>query len=369
MYENVIRKLLDIAGITLNGNKSHDIIIRDSRTFRRIIRGHSLGLGESYMDGWWDCECLDEFFTKILRANLNYKLAFGLRMIIVSFSSRLFNLQTIKRSKQVAERHYDLGNELYSQILDPTMTYSCGYWKDASNLNQAQLHKLDLICRKLELKPGETLLDIGCGWGGLAKYAAEKYGVEVTGITISQEQYNYAKKITSKLPVNIILQDYRETIGTFDKVVSVGMFEHVGIKNYKEFFQIANKKLKDQGLFLLHTIGDKKSDFESDQWLGKYIFPNGKVPSMKQFSHASEGVFLVEDFHNFGLDYDKTLMAWHENFNKNWGNIKHKYDEIFFRMWNYYLLMCAATFRARNNQLWQIVMSKPEREIGYVGVR
>jgi len=283
--------------------------------------------------------------------------------------AKLINEQTKERSLIVGEQHYDLGNDLYELMLDNYMIYSCGYWKNATNLNEAQEAKLDLICRKLRLKPGMTVLDIGCGWGGFAKYAAEHYDVKVTGVTISKEQAKYAQEFCKGLPVTILVKDYRDVKEAFDRVVSIGMFEHVGYKNYREFMEVSNHCLKDNGLSLLHTIGSNTTVTSGDPWILKYIFPNSMLPSICQIANAFEGLFIMEDWHNFGADYDKTLMAWHERFTKNWDKVKEKYGERFYRMWNYYLLSCAALFRARQAQLWQIVLSKKGVPGGYKSIR
>jgi cyclopropane-fatty-acyl-phospholipid synthase len=275
--------------------------------------------------------------------------------------AKLFNLQSKNRAFQVGEVHYDAGNDLFEKMLDPHMIYSCAYWEKATNLNRAQEHKLQMICEKLELKPGEKLLEIGCGWGGLAAYAAENYGVEVLGITISQQQQKLAQERCKDLPVKIELIDYRDLSGSFDKIVSVGMFEHVGAMNYRTYFQHASRLLKDQGLFLLHTIGSDVKINRTDPWIDKYIFPNGQIPSPIEITENIDRLFLIEDWHNFGGDYDKTLMAWHQNFDQYWPDIAANYDERFYRMWKYYLLSCAGYFRSRQGQLWQLILSKRSR--------
>jgi cyclopropane-fatty-acyl-phospholipid synthase len=254
-------------------------------------------------------------------------------------------------------------------MLDPSMSYSCAYWPEASSLDEAQRNKLDMICRKLDLQPGERLLDIGCGWGGLAQYAAQNYGVEVFGITVSEEQRKLALERCVGLPVTIELQDYRKLSGQFDKIVSVGMFEHVGPKNYKTFFTIAERLLKDQGLFLLHTIGSYRSTLKLDPWIDKYVFPNGRLPSAAEIAGAVENRFLIEDWHNFGTDYDRTLMAWWEKFENSWSALEEKYGGRFYRMWKYYLMSCAGFFRARQGQLWQVVLSKRMHAGVYRSVR
>jgi cyclopropane-fatty-acyl-phospholipid synthase len=254
-------------------------------------------------------------------------------------------------------------------MLDKRKAYTCGYWKNARNLDEAQEAKLDLVCRKLNLKPGQKILDIGCGWGCFAKFAAEKYGVSVTGVTVSKEQINLGRKLCAGLPVEMLLQDYRDIKGIFDHIVSIGMFEAVGYKNYRSFMKLVSDHLKDNGLFLLHTIGTNVSAKTTDKWIDKYIFPNGMMPSIQQIGAAIEKIFIMEDLHNFGTYYDKTLMAWFENFDNNWSKLKPKFDERFYRMWKYYLLMCAGSFRARANQLWQIVLSKKSINDGYLSVR
>jgi cyclopropane-fatty-acyl-phospholipid synthase len=365
--EQRIQELLSLAGIKINGNNPWDIQVKDKSVYSRVLSNGSLGLGESYMEGLWDCEQLDEFFNRVLRANLDKKV--DVTFIWHVLKAKFLNLQSESRAFLVGQHHYDLDNELYRLMLDKRMIYSCGYWKNAKNLDEAQEHKMDLICKKVGLKKGMKVLDIGCGWGGFAKYAAEKYKVSVVGVTVSKEQAKLARQVCKGLPVEIRVQDYRSLNEKFDRIISIGMFEHVGPKNHREYMKIIYNCLKQEGLFLLHTIGSNESFYVPEPWIHTYIFPNGIVPSAKQIMHACEGLLVLEDWHSFGIDYDKTLMAWHKNFNKNWNKIKSKYDERFFRMWNYYLLSCAGGFRARINQLWQIVLSKKGIEGGYSSIR
>jgi len=361
--EKLIYSLFLQSGVQINGTKPFDIQVKNSEFYQKILSKWSLGLGESYMDGDWDCAQLDECISLLLKQDLNESVK-GLarfRMIGEVLRAKLFNLQSKNRAFQVGEVHYDAGNDLFEKMLDPHMIYSCAYWEKASNLNMAQEHKLQMICEKLELKPGEKLLEIGCGWGGLAAYAAENYGVEVLGITISQQQQKLAQERCKDLPVKIELIDYRDLSGSFDKIVSVGMFEHVGAMNYRTYFQHASRLLKDQGLFLLHTIGSDVKINRTDPWIDKYIFPNGQIPSPMEITENIDRLFLIEDWHNFGGDYDKTLMAWHQNFDQYWPDIAANYDERFYRMWQYYLLSCAGYFRSRQGQLWQLILSKRSR--------
>ncbi|MGA9118384.1 MAG: cyclopropane fatty acyl phospholipid synthase, partial [Bacteroidota bacterium] len=282
---------------------------------------------------------------------------------------RLTNFQSSSRAFIIGERHYDLGNELFVRMLDKRMNYSCAYWENADTLDAAQEKKLDLICRKLRLQPGMRVLDIGCGWGAFGKYAAEHYGVIVVGITVSKHQIDLGRVLCKGLPVTLQLMDYRTVQGTFERIVSVGMIEHVGYKNYRPYFEVAHKCLTDDGLFLLHTIGGNRSVSSIDPWTNKYIFPNGMLPSIAQLGKAMEGLFVMEDWHSFGQYYDRTLMAWYHNVTKAWEKLKDRYDYRFYRMWKYYLLSSAGSFRARRNQLWQIVLSKRGMAGGYQSIR
>lgn len=367
--EVTAQKILSSADIAINGERPSDILVHNHDLFSRVLAQGSLGLGESYMDGWWDSDALDQFFFKLFRSDAIANAPINLNTIFAVMQSKLMNLQSKARAFQVGEQHYDLGDDLFSLMLDKRMIYSCAYWKNAKNLEQAQEHKLDLICKKLYLRPGMKVLDIGCGWGGLAQYMAQKYGVAVTGVTISKEQAKCAQDRCKGCNVEIRLQDYRDLHETFDRIVSVGMFEHVGYKNYQTFIDMCHKLLKDDGLMLLHTIGSNQSYSTGDDWINKYIFTNGMLPSICQIAKTLEGKFVMEDWHNFGADYDKTLMAWHENFVKNWPQIQAKYGDRFYRMWNYYLLSCAGLFRARSIQLWQIVISKKGELGGYQSIR
>ena len=349
----ILQRFLDQFGVQLNGTNPYDIHIVDPRMYQLRLSEPSLIAGETYMEGWWECDRLDELFFRIGRTQSQKSYYPWWSTTSHAIKSLLLNLQSRKRSKEVAERHYNLGNDLYEAMLGPTMAYTCGYWKDTDTLEQAQENKFDLICRKLQLKPGERLLDLGCGWGSFAKFAAERYGCEVVGVNISSEQVHYAQELCSKLPITICLADYRDVKTynphnqLFDKVASIGQFEHVGNRNYPLFFGIVKNLLKDSGLFLLHTIGKNVTSSFVDPWIHKYIFPYGMLPSIVQLAHALEPHFILEDLHNFGADYDKTLMTWHANFIAHWPQLASKFDDRFYRMWTYYLLSCAGGFRAR----------------------
>lgn len=373
--ENILQNILDKAGININGNQPFDIRINDERFYKRLLRNFSLGAGESYMDGWWSCKKLDELFFRVTRQVNTDQFYRSRKFFFLRLINTFINRQTPRRSRQVAMQHYNLDNELYRKMLGESMAYTCAYWRNATTLDQAQRDKFDLVCKKIELKPDDHILELGCGWGSFAKYAAEKYGCKITAVNISDEQIKYAKEFCKGLPVEFHLCDYRDTHIynsknlKFNKAVSIGLCEHVGPKNYRKFFQIVRSNLKEDGLFLLHTIGRNNTFKVVDPWMNKYIFPNGILPSIKQLSSNLENIFIIEDLHNFGSDYDKTLMAWKNNFDKHWPELSTRYDEKFYRMWTYYLASCAGVFRAREMQLWQFVLTPKGKLNGYNSVR
>ena len=355
--KQIILELLGKAGITVDGSNPYDLKVLNEDFYKRVLGQGTLGLGESYMDGWWECEKLDEFFTRALRACLEEEVK-NWRIIPYLAKAAILNAGNYKKAFKIGKEHYDIGNDLYKIMLDKRLVYTCGYWDTAKDLNEAQENKLDLICRKIKLKPGMKVLDIGCGWGSFAKFAAKKYGAQVTGITVSKEQVELGRELCKGLSVEIMLKDYRDMVGEFDAIVSIGMFEHVGYKNYRTYMKKVYSLLREDGLFLLHTIGGNKSAVATEPWMDKYIFPGGMIPSVKQIGKSAEGSFVMEDWHNFGADYDKTLMQWFYNFDNGWDELKVNYSDRFYRMWKYYLLASAGSFRSRKNNLWQVVFSK-----------
>jgi len=358
MFEQ-LGQIMQTAGLTINGPNRHDPKIHHPDFAKRLFSEGMVALGESYMDGWWDCDALDEMVTKGMVDRANTQLWNKRKMVIQIIKAKLINFQKKSRAFEVGEQHYDIGNDLFEKMLDPTMCYSCGYWKDADTLHQAQINKMELVCKKLKLEPGMKVLDIGCGWGSFAEYAVKNYGVEVTGITVSKEQKKLAEERCAGLDVKFLLQDYRDLTGSYDRLVSIGMFEHVGLKNYETYLEKCMSLLEPGGIFVLHTIGTNITHNMVDPWIKKYIFPGGKLPSMVQICSALERRFVLEDMQNFGPDYDRTLMEWRKNFLESYPSLKEKYDERFFRMWMYYINVSAASFRARYNQLWQLVLTKP----------
>ncbi len=367
--KHIIERQLAEADVRINGNRPWDIRIHNERFYGAVLRGGSLAFGETYMAGWWDSAQLDELIARLFSNKITEKVRLTPAVILLFIGAVLGNPGKKSNAFEIGRRHYDLGNDLFERMLDKRMTYTCGYWKDAKNLDEAQEAKLDLVCRKLSLKAGQEILDIGCGWGSFAKFAAERYNVRVVGTTVSKEQMKLGRELCKGLPIEFRLEDYRDTKGAFDHIVSIGMFENVGYKNYRIYMKVVYDHLKDGGLFLLHTIGSAVSNIHTDPWINKYIFPTGMLPSIAQIGKAIERLFVMEDWHNFGADYDKTLMAWFKNFDRNWMEISGKYGETFYRMWKFYLLSCAGSFRARDNQLWQIVLSKKGFSGGYHSMR
>jgi cyclopropane-fatty-acyl-phospholipid synthase len=364
-----ITQLLKGADIEIGGTRPWDVKVLDDRLFGRLMTQGTLGLGESYMDGWWESEAIDQVVYRLLKYDVKAHMPIDLSLVLGVLRSRVLNLQR-RKAFEVGERHYDIGNDLYATMLDKRMVYSCGYWKDADTLDAAQEAKLDLICRKAGLQPGMRILDIGSGWGGFLRFAAERYGVEGVGLTVSKEQAEYANANRGNLPIETRLQDYLGMDGKFDRVISIGMFEHVGVKNYRAYMEKVRQLLTADGLFVLHTIGGNLSQTHGDPWADKYIFPNGMLPSTKQLGSSVENLFVIEDWHNFGAYYDTTLMAWLDNFERAWPTLKgDKYDERLHRMWRYYLCSFAGAFRARAIQLWQVVLSPNGVPGGYVSIR
>ena len=361
--------LLKDAGVTVNGPNPWDIQVHNERMWTRLFSEGSLGLGESYMDGEWDAVDLAEFFNKVLVGGVADKIRITPNLLWQIAQAKLLNMQNIERSRRVARMHYN-ETDAYKASLDARMTGSCGYWPEGvSNLDQAQEAKLDLVCRKIGLKPGQLVWDIGCGWGAFMGFAAEKFGARCVGVTVSPDQAAYGRDRYKDLPIEFQVKDYRQFEGKADHVVSMGMFEHVGHKNYRAYFEKARSVIKDDGLFMMHTIGSQWSSDTIEPWLEKYIFPGGVIPSMAQIGKAIDGLWSVVDVHNIGPHYDKTLCAWYDNFERKWKR-RNTPDEVrFYRLWKYYLLCCAGGFRAKVLQVWQFVLSPTGVPEGYVFAR
>lgn len=361
----LVSGLLERSGVRIDGGRPWDIMVRRPRFYRRALRG-TLGIGESYVDGDWDCDDLAAMFRRVLGVGVQDSLLLRAARAGRALRARLFNLQTRGRARAVAEEHYDLDHRMYALFLGPWNQYTCCFFDGTDDLEQAERAKLEMVCDKLALVPRQRVLDIGCGWGGFAKYAAATRGCQVTGVTLSAEQATCARAETRGLPVEILEADYRDLpeagLPRFDAVTVIGMIEHVGYKNYRRLMQVVARVLKPDGRFLLHTIGNREETAVADPWIEKYIFRNSMIPSMAQLARAAAGLFVIEAWENYGQDYVRTLRAWFENFNRNWPRIQaldgpRRFDTRFRRMWNYYLQSSEAAFAVENLHLWQLVMT------------
>ncbi len=363
------------ADVRFDGARPWDLQVHDSGLYSDLLRRGSLALGEGYVKGCWDCEQLDQLIARLLRAQANRPLSWqaSLRLLGQWLSDQIQNPQGLERAFHVGRQHYDIDQRVYAATLDSRLVYSCGYWQWATNLEQAQLHKLERICQKLQLKPGQRLLDVGCGWGALAAHAAEHHGVEVVGITVSAAQCLWIRERFAHLPIQVELCDYRSLPALFDKpferIVSVGMFEHVGPRNHELFFRCLRQLLDVDGLMLLHTIGHAARRGGTDPWIDAYVFPGGRLPSAPELIQASCAHLRLEDWENFGADYVKTLRAWWQNFAVNWPQLQGEFGQDFYRFWRYYLLSCAGYFQSGQGQLWQVVMSRPDNLAVYRSCR
>lgn len=357
--EALVTKLMAAADVRVNGDRPWDITVHDPRFFDRMIRHGQLGIGEAYMDGWWDCESIDEMSARFIRANLHHESIRDLRFVGYYLKQRMKGIGRKSLSYEIGEAHYNLSNDLFASFLDDTMSYSCGFWREAETLEEAQRAKLDLICRKLDLKPGMKVLEIGCGWGGWARHAAEHYGVEVLGITVSKEQLAWAREKAGDLSVRVELMDYRDVNGWYDRVVSIAMFEAAGQKYFRTFMETVDRVLKPDGQFLLHTIvSNTPIEAAQSRWLNTYIFPNGELPSLAQVYKAAEGLFVAEAAHHFDGYYERTLADWDRRFVANWTTIEKGFDKRFYRMWRFYLQISQGIFKSRLCHLWQFVFTK-----------
>jgi cyclopropane-fatty-acyl-phospholipid synthase len=359
--QSVCTELLAKAGITVGGSEPWDVTVHDERLWPRVLRDGTLGAGEAYVDGWWDSRAVDQTIHRLQRVKAIDALRENWMIVPHLLKARVLNLQTMRRAFGSGQHHYDIGNDLYEAMLDRRMLYTCALWSTgARTLEEAQDAKLELVCKKIGLRAGMRVLDLGCGWGGFAAYAAERHGANVVGYTVSREQVRFAKERYGHLPIDIRLDDYRKATGTYDAVVSIGLMEHVGPKNYRGYFELVDRLLAPNGVAFVHTIGGNKARTQIDPWMDKYIFPNSTLPSLGQLIAAMEGLFIPDDVHNIGEDYDPTLLAWFERFDAAWPALRGKYDERFYRMWKFYLLASAGSFRARAQQLFQIVMARRE---------
>lgn len=363
-HRAVVEPILARADVRIDGQRPWDIRVHDERFFRRVIMDGDLGFGESYMDGDWSCDRVDELTARLFTAGIHETVTHPLDAVN-ELIARVFTRQTRRAVARHVAPHYDLGNELFEAILDKRhMAYTCGYWRTgARTLEEAQEAKLDLICRKLTLQPGMRVLDIGCGWGGFARFAAERYSAAVTGVTLSRDQAALGAARARGLPVELRVQDYRDVHGVFDRVVSIGCLEHVGHRNHRRFFEVVSARLRDGGYALVHSIGVCRTQYRVGRFMDKYVFPLVNLPSMAQIGRAIDGLFVLDDLHNIGLDYDRTALEWNDRFQRAWPQLESRYGGLlggrFKRMFEFYLLATAGFIRSRQLQVWQMVLTPP----------
>jgi cyclopropane-fatty-acyl-phospholipid synthase len=349
--------VIENAGVKVNGQDPWDLTVHDDRLWMRILRDGHLGFGEAYMDGWWDSPSIDQMNDRMFRARVDREVRSNWVLIASALRAKIFNPQAA-RPFEIAEKHYDIGNDLYEAMLDKRMAYTCGYWREAKDLDAAQEAKLDLVCKKIGLRPGMRVLELGCGWGSFASFAAERYGATVSAYNVSKEQVAWINEKYAHLPITTHLDDYRHANGTFDAVVSIGLMEHVGPKNYRAYMELVDRTLAPDGVAFVHTIASNRPSAHTDPWFDRYIFPHAVFPTLGGLGAAMDDLLVPEDVHNIGQHYDPTLMAWWRNFDAAWPRLKDRYGDRFYRMWKYYLLTSAATFRSRLLQLYQLVFTR-----------
>jgi cyclopropane-fatty-acyl-phospholipid synthase len=358
LYERLVASVFLEADVRLDGGRAWDFDVRDDRFYHTVLLKGSLGLGESYVDGWWTCRDLEELIYRLLRSGVERHNRYRPSTLWLAGLARLTNRQTRRRGMKVAEEHYNLGDRVFS-FLGHYKNYSCGYFEGTDDLDVAQRLKLELLCRKLNLQPGERLLDVGGGWGEFARYAAKHYGVEVVSINIADDQIRFAREYCAGHPVKIVKCDYRDATGTYDKIAAIAMLPHVGPRNYREFMQVMHDRLTPNGTLLIECTGGNQSRAYCEPWTNKCIFSGGTIPSLKQLGEAMERLFVLEDLHNFAPSYVHTLRGWHANFQKAWPEMASGASESFRRTFEYFFLSCAAAFRARDLQYWHLVLTKP----------
>lgn len=360
----LLEPLLARAGVKVDGKEPWDIQVADQRFFRTVLTQGSLGLGEAYLRGWWTCNDLEELSYRLIRSGL-YKTSLLLpQPVLANLLHATINQQSKEKSLRVAVQHYSLGNDVFLDFLGRHHLYSCGYFKDTDDLDVAQRQKLEKVCRLLDLRPGDRVLDVGGGWGEFARYAATQHGCEVTSINIADEQIKFAREYCKDASVEIRRCDYRDVTGRFDKIVVMAMLTHVGYKNYRGFMEVMDRCLEPGGLMLVESVGGHKSRKDCEPWINRYIFPGGVVPSLEQFDRAVAGLFARKALDEFGSSYVHTLRAWHRNFVQAWPAHRSRYDDRMRLMFEYFFLTVAGAFRAGYLLHWHLLFQKGEQVAG-----
>ncbi|WP_125763265.1 SAM-dependent methyltransferase [Companilactobacillus hulinensis] len=323
-----------------------------------VVKHATLTLGEAYMDKDIEIEgSIQKLIMNAYKQSESFMSNVKLKKIVPKFS------HSEESNKKEIQEHYDIGNDFYKLWLDPTMTYSCAYFRTPEDtLEQAQMNKVHHILNKLNTKPGETIIDVGCGWGTLMFTAAKEYGLKAKGVTLSQEQYDYVNnKIQEENlsdQMEVMLEDYREVDEKFDHVVSVGMFEHVGKTHLEHYFMQIKNLLKPEGTALIHGITGQHVGLGVDPWLVKYIFPGGYIPNIKEnIGHIMDAKLQIDDIEPLRRHYQKTVEIWHRNFLKVEDKVDEMYGERFVRMWDLYLQACAASFQSGNIDVIQYLLT------------
>ena len=359
---------------TYGDGSGEPIRIRTTNSFSELkfLMNPSVHFGESYMNGSLIVEEGQiHDFLKLIFLNTNSEIdhwVMILSKIVRIIQNKIKTSNYISKSKHNVAHHYDLSDKLYELFLDPDRQYSCAYFNSPNDtLEQAQINKKELISKKLLLEEGQSVLDIGCGWGGMAAHIYKKSDASVVGVTLSEEQYAYAsqRKINEKLDkVEYRLQDYRNVNETYDRIVSVGMFEHVGTSHYQEFFNKVHDLLNDTGVALIHTIGRLTEPTNNDPWIEKYIFPGGYIPALSEtMSRVEKSGLSLTDVQVLRFHYAETLKRWRYNFYDNIDKVKELYDEKFCRMWDFYLSSSQASFEEAGLVVFQLQLSKNKKTV------
>ena len=364
--EKFVRDLFSQVEIEVNGSNPWDPQVHNPAAYNMMVSRGSVGLGETYMHGYWDCEQLDQFFARVTSVDLRKLIPVNFPTVSLAVGAYLKNRQLPKAAWEVGRMHYDLPDEVWEATLDSAMTGSCAYYRNPTDtLEEAQLNKCRMTLDKVGLKSGHSLLDIGVGWAAFSGLAAQEYGAHPIGITVSEGQKAYIhKRYGEAIDVRVNPWQETELREPVDCIVSAEMFEHVGSDNYRSFFEFCRRSIKEDGLMNLHTIVRHTPSKHIDPWMDKYIYPGGCIPTLGQITTAVHGLFHVVDVHDIGGHYPATLRAWMDNFRRNWDSVKSLGSarlgmdpEVFCRMWLYHYMASAGGFMSSRISVHQIVLS------------